>query len=361
LRLRSDVPVGVCLSGGLDSSSIVSSLLTDYHKNDLNTFSAVYNEGQTGDESRFINLYRASLDNMYFIYPTGDSLFKDLDDFITTHAEPIPTTGPYAQYKVMELAKDHVTVTLDGQGADECLGGYHYFFGYYFKDLLLNKQFRKLISEMKYYGNIHRSSYAYKTFLFFLLPKILRTRLRANESTYIKKEYYNTHADNTEIAGDLYNSESLQDALIDHFEFKLEHLLKWEDRNSMKFSLEARVPFLDYRLVEKTLALNSDMVINEGMTKYILREAMKMDLPSQITKRVDKTGFSTPQDEWFRSEAFQKIILEIINSDSFKNRPFWNQTNVVKIYNRHLERKGNYSKDIWKWLHLELWYQKFID
>jgi asparagine synthase (glutamine-hydrolysing) len=141
LRLRSDVPVGVCLSGGLDSSSLVSVLLKDYDKKDLNTFSAVYSKGQYGDESEFINLFRHpgltegnSLQNMFYTTPTAETLYTDLNNFVGAHAEPIPSTSPYAQFKVMELAKGNVVVTLDGQGADEELAGYHYFFGFYFKD-----------------------------------------------------------------------------------------------------------------------------------------------------------------------------------------------------------------------------------
>ncbi len=129
LRLRSDVPVGVCLSGGLDSSSIVSVLLEKFNKHDLETFSAVYKKGQTGDETTFINEYSSKLKNMHYTTPNSDSLYNDLDTFITAHAEPIPSTSPYAQFKVMELAKKNVVVTLDGQGADEELAGYHYFSG----------------------------------------------------------------------------------------------------------------------------------------------------------------------------------------------------------------------------------------
>ncbi len=90
LRLRSDVPVGVCLSGGLDSSSIVSLLLNDYNKKDLNTFSAVYNEGITGDESEYINEFSGLLKNMYYITPVAGSLAADLGSFVKAHGEPVP-------------------------------------------------------------------------------------------------------------------------------------------------------------------------------------------------------------------------------------------------------------------------------
>jgi asparagine synthase (glutamine-hydrolysing) len=136
LRLRSDVPVGVSLSGGIDSSSIASSLIHDFDQSKINSFSAVYGKHEEADESSFIDEYKGQMPNMYYTYPDGDSLFDDLEKFVVAHTEPVASIGPYAQFKVMELAKQHVKVTIDGQGADEQLAGYHYFFGSYFKELL---------------------------------------------------------------------------------------------------------------------------------------------------------------------------------------------------------------------------------
>jgi|WetSurMetagenome_2_1015567.scaffolds.fasta_scaffold42931_2 asparagine synthase (glutamine-hydrolysing) len=360
LRLRSDVPVGVCLSGGLDSSSIVSVLLKDCNKKDLNTFSAVYEKGQIGDESDFINTYSSQLSNMFYTTPSAESLYNDLMMFVKAQGEPIPSTSPYAQFKVMKLAKDNVVVTLDGQGADEALAGYDYFFGFYFKDLLKKLRWIKLFSEMLYYFKIQKSVFGIKTFIYFLLPKNIRTKLRQSEkgylTSYMKK--YNSHS---VIADELYGSFSLQDSRLNHFEYKLEHLLKWEDRNSMHFSLEARVPFLDYRLVEETLATTGDNFIYQGMTKNILRSAMVNTLPEKIRTRIDKIGFQTPQDEWFRTEKFKKFIFDLLNSDSFKERNLIDVKKAKLLYNKHLNKKINISNEIWKWVHLELWFRNFID
>lgn len=361
LRLRSDVPVGVCLSGGLDSSSIVSILLKDYEKKDLNTFSAVYEKGQFGDETEYINEYKPFLKNMFLTSPTGETLQADLSNFVKAHAEPIPSTSPYAQYKVMELAKGKVVVTLDGQGADEELAGYHYFYGFFFKDLCKHGRLGRLTSEMMQYLVKHHSLYGLKTFLYFLLPKKSKTSLRVNEKGYITQEYVEQYQSGNSIVGSIYDSGSLNDALLDHFEYKLEHLLKWEDRNSMWFSLEARVPFLDFRLVEKTLATSSDLIIKNGMTKHLLRESMKGILPERIRMRRDKVGFDTPQDEWFKKPIWRSMVSEILNSRSFAGRGIVNPAKAMKIYSDHIYGKINVPKEIWKWVHLELWYREFID
>lgn len=361
LRLRSDVPVGVCLSGGVDSSSIVSVLLKNFGKNDLNTFSAVYQPGQYGDESKFIHEYDSMLKNMFFITPDALSLENDLNNFVKAHGEPIPSTSPYAQFKVMELAHKHVVVTLDGQGADEQFAGYHYFFGYYFKDLLKHLRLGKLLVEMTQYTLTHKSLYGLKSFVYFMLPKKWRTKVRVNKAGYLRPEFIGAYNKEDSIAGNLYGANSLKDALIDHFEYKLEHLLKWEDRNSMWFSLEARVPFLDYRIVEKALATSGDLKIKNGMTKFLLRESMKGILPETIRMRRDKTGFDTPQDEWFKQPAWQKIVNDILNSESFAGRGIVDVSAAKAMYQRHLRGEISISKEIWKWIHLELWFRQFID
>ncbi len=361
LRLRSDVPLGVCLSGGLDSSSIASIVYEDFGNTGLNTFSAVYNKGEHGDESEYIDEFRGTLRNMFFTHPTVETLYQDIPNFVYIHAEPVPSLGPYAQYKVMQKAKENVTVTLDGQGADEELAGYHYFYGFYYKDLLRSFRMRKLLCEMKGYWHVHRSIYAYKTFLYFLLPKRLRTLARANEYGYISQDFIKCYSKRNNIAGNLYGSSSLNDALLDHFEYKLEHLLKWDDRNSMASSVESRVPFLDYHLVERTLATQSSEKIKDGVTKSILRRAMKGTLPEKIRNRMDKVGFDTPQDEWLRTPVFQEYIEALISSKSFKNRGYFNVQKVHELYQKHVNKEVNISKEIWKWIHLELWFREFID
>jgi asparagine synthase (glutamine-hydrolysing) len=219
----------------------------------------------------------------------------------------------------------------------------------------------RLLSEVTAYRRIHHSSYGLKTLGFFMLPASLKNSARVGEKHYLSGDFIREFSGQNTIVSGLYASPDLKEALFDHFEYKLEHLLKWEDRNSMWFSLESRVPFLDYRLVEKTLSLPSSEIIRKGTTKHILRESMKGVLPEAIRTRPDKIGFLTPEDSWFRELSFRDFILDILSSRSFLEREFLNTGKVRQQYEKHLSGKMNISKEIWKWIHLELWFRMFID
>ena len=354
LRLRSDVPIGLCLSGGLDSSAIASILINKFNNTGISTFSAVY-PNYINDESNYINEYSNVLKNMFYVTPDAQSLFADKENFVKAQGEPLPSTSPYAQYKVMQLASGKVKVTLDGQGADEELAGYHYFFGNYYKELFGRFKYLKLLKELLYYFRNHKSLYGFKTFIFFLLSSERQTQLRVNKYGYLSEHLNNTYSKNNFITSNLYSSTDLNEALYNHFEYKLEHLLKWEDRNSMNFSIEARLPFLDFRLVEYVLGLPSDQKISNGQTKYILREEMKGILPENIRKRQSKVGFDTPEDEWFREPYFKEYISDIISSSEFKNLNYFNIEQVRSLYKKHLNNEINASKEIWKLINMYIW------
>ena len=355
LHLRSDVPVGVCLSGGLDSSSITSVLTKILQKDDLQTFSAVYGDGEIGDETEYIDLHKKTVSKMHKAIPTFQTLYRDLKAFIDCQGEPVPSTGPYAQFKVMELARGNVTVLLDGQGGDELLAGYHYFFGNYFRELLSYWQFFKFIEESYRYYEKHHSLFAFQSLMFYLLPNSIKSRVKLTGRNYLNRDFYKKEKNKTKLPETLFNARSLKEALLFHFEYKLEHLLKWEDRNSMWFSLESRVPFLDHRLVEGTLGLPPEEIICHGMTKYILRKAMMGIIPERIRLRQDKLGFMTPEQEWFRRPVFKNFISDLINSESFRQRPYFDHEKCMELFNLHVEGKINISRDIWKWVNLELW------
>ena len=163
------------------------------------------------------------------------------------------------------------------------------------------------------------------------------------------------------VPKNLYDIDSLNNSLLSHYEYKLEHLLKWEDKNSMFFSLESRVPFLDYRLVHKTLSLPSSNMIEKGITKKILRDSMYGIVPEKIRMRKDKIGFESPEASWFREKSFNKFISDIINSESFKSRDIINSKSAKSLYDNHLNNKIDVSNEIWKMINLELWFRQFID
>ncbi|MFN5417026.1 MAG: asparagine synthase (glutamine-hydrolyzing) [Flavobacteriia bacterium] len=361
IHLRSDVSIGVSFSGGIDSTAIAGLILEQHNVVKLETFSAVYEQYFVSDEKKFIDIFENNKLEKNFIYPNFKGFLEEMDEFISCQSEPTPTTSPYSQFKVMQQASKKVQVMLDGQGADEQLAGYHYFFGFYFKDLFKKMKWFKLLKEIFYYIKLHNSFFALKTFFFFLLPTRMRSNLKISEIKHLNLEFLKDNKKDLSISENLYGSSSLKDALVNHFEYKLEHLLKWEDRNSMHFSIEARVPFLDHRLVEKTLASQMDLIIRNGESKHILREALKGIIPEEIRIRRDKIGYVTPEDDWFRTEELRSFILDLFQSEKFKSRAIFDVDKVLEMYKKHYNNEKNSSREIWKCINLELWYRKYID
>ena len=361
LRLRADVPIGVTLSGGIDSSSIASSLINDFNINDFNTFSVVYGKDDANDESEYIDEFKGIVKNMHYTSPTAEDFFNEFEDLIIAHSEPMPDTSPFVQHKVMQLASNYVKVTLDGQGADEQLAGYHNFFGSYYLELLKQLRLGRFITENLEYLKKHKKFEALKYLIYYILPIKLQAKASRKIFSSIKKSFFDKYKHSSNINELLYKPKNLKDSLLQHFEYKLEHLLKYEDLNSMHFSIESRVPYLDYRLVEATLSTPSNQKIKNGETKHLLREALKDILPEKIANRKDKKGFTNPRGKWFRSEKFRLFIFDLINSDSFKNRGYFDSDIANAQYKKHLEGRIDISKEIWKWINLEIWFRKFID
>ena len=361
LRLRADVPIGVCLSGGLDSSSIISSLVKDFNISDINSFSAVYGNDEPTDEGKFIDEFSLIVKNMHKTYLSEATFYSSYEDFIDTIQEPTTDIGPYIQYEVMKLAKNFVKVTLDGQGADEQLAGYHHFFGSYFVELFKKFRFIKLLSENIYYLINHKSTTGLIYFIKYLMPGIWQKLSKPKPQLSINYDFLNQLKSGTNTNNAFYKPLSLKDSLVHQFEYGLEQLLRWEDLNGMRFSIESRVPFLDYNLVEATLSLPLSSIIDKGKTKLILREGMKDILPPNIYSRQDKKGFSSPRDKWFRSENFKELVKDTISSSRFINRGYFNSHNAMVWYTKHLKCEIDISPEIWKWLNLEIWFRKNID
>jgi asparagine synthase (glutamine-hydrolysing) len=358
LRLRSDVPLGVCLSGGLDSSAVTSTILKDHGKNDLFAFSAVYGEGKHGDESKFIREY-SSLPNLKYIHPSEQTFVEDISSFMDCHFEPVHTMSIYSQFKVLKEASKFVTVAMDGQGADEQLGGYHYFFSSYFLELVKQFRFLKFMKEASSYYKHHHSLFALKYMMFYASPAFIKDYAGAKMSGSISKDFYQSAHKNSNLGKLLFDPRSLNQSLLQHFEYKLEHNLKWNDLNSMYFSVELREPFLDYRLVERTLASPPDQKIRNGYTKWILRESMKGILPESIRLRQDKIGFDNPSDEWLRTPKFKELVFDALNSKALKDSGYLDVNECKKRYEKHLRNEITISKEIWKWVHLAHFLTKF--
>jgi len=361
LRLRSDVPVGVSLSGGLDSSSILTLAAKHQDYEARQTFSAVYGRGETGDESEHIREFEALVGKMHYARPTGESLLQDFETFVRAQGEPVPSPGPYAQFKVMEAAHGRVVVLLDGQGADEQLAGYHYLFGYLLRDLVRGGRWLRAVDEMRRYLRVHKSWFALQSLGFLLMPSRVQTEFRASRRGCMTEGFVDQYRARSEVSRLLYKSGSLSDALQDHFEHKLEHLLKWQDRSSMWFSLESRVPFLDHRLVERTLALPPELLMHRGETKKILRAAMRGILPERVRTRQDKVGFDTPAAEWFRSPAWDRALDETVKSRRFQSREVMDMKRVNALRETWKQQGACDPQEIWKWISLETWFRLFID
>ncbi len=359
-RLISEAPVGTCLSGGIDSSSVVlisNMLLKEKDKEAMSlgrkqkTFSAVF-PGSINDEEKYINevLRKAKDIKSIKIYPKPEEFFSEIEDFIKTQEEPTISTGPYAQYKVMQEASKYVKVLLDGQGADEEMAGYLPYYFVYINQLFKQKQYLTLIKE------VVLSLDVFWPFFINKFKLIFKIKNKLNPVSFLNEEYIKKYKDEKFSP----NNNNLKKRLIeDIFENSLQSLLRYEDRNSMRFSIEGRVPFLDFNLLKYIFSLSDKAIINNGWNKYILRKATENILPKTITKRRNKIGFTTPEDEWFL--RMKNRIYTIFASKSFASRKYFNQNKVLNAFQKYIEGKNDDTMVFWRMLNLELWLRIFFD
>jgi asparagine synthase (glutamine-hydrolysing) len=361
LRTISDVPVGSCLSGGIDSSAIVS-ILDGKLPSQFNTYSYLAT-GSPLDESKYIEeVGKNTNTRQCFTKLNEDDFLEEIDDFVVSIEEPVSGLSPYAQYRVMKLAgQDGAKVLLDGQGGDELYAGYEYYFSYYFYELLSTYKFLQLIKEMYLYLRNFRKTYAVLMFCFLLLPGCLKRITWKNIlCRWLDHNYFNLGQKHSSY-DPRWQRMKLQDALTYTFFYSaIPHLLKWEDKNSMRWSVESRVPFFDQDLVTASLYLSPSQKINNGRTKVIFKDALDDCLLKIIKERKDKVGFGTVVDDFIRREKVQTFFSKIINSESFKNRPYWNWKVVNRDFKRHLNGSKNIGDTIWKWVNIELWLRQFF-
>lgn len=358
-RLISDVPVGTGLSGGIDSTSIAC-LINETKRTEIKTFSAVYSVFSK-DELKYIDMVGNETGMKNFkVNPTANTLKRDLFAFTSALGEPVSSPSPYAQYCVQKLAKENaVTVLLDGQGSDELFAGYHYFFGFYFRGLLRKLKIGTVLKELVYLAKGGHSRIGILSLLFLLTPLSIRNYYFIMKSN-ISRELLKDENVTTTFFEEYYTCKSLAKALEFHMNYKLEHLLKWEDRNSMAHSREARVPFLDHRIMGFVAGLPEEFIIREGKTKAILRDAMKGTVPEDILDRRDKIGFATPEDEWLRSEEFKELLNDWLLQATPKCVPYIDLHKTRKYIKEHIDNQKNYGRVLWKTIFLEAWLRNFF-
>lgn len=318
LRLRSDVPVGSCLSGGMDSSSIVCTVNKLLRPSGSASFQQVFSscfENKKYDEREFIEQVVSHTNiRPNYVFPSDDDLFNVLDRIVWHQDEPFNSTSIFAQWCVFREARQKgVPVMLDGQGGDEQLGSYPQYFTYHVLDLLYRLKIISAIQESRALKGLHDLHYSVllKTLMRWFAPKLLYDAIREFSPTgkfkWLNKGFLNfTKYNKSETVDLLWNinrpKNAFELAKLMIGELTIPMLLHWEDRNSMANSVETRVPFLDYRLMEFALSIPEEFKTYKGLTKRVLRSAVSDIVPAKILSRMDKMGFVTPEEAWMKKK-----------------------------------------------------------
>jgi len=359
--LRSDVPTGSCLSGGVDSASIVG-IASTLSENHLKTFSILYPEDKDCDESPYVRLMEESFPiHSHPIYCPEDHFLETLDHITYHQDEPTNAYGLYSQWFVMKTARDAgVKVLLDGQGGDEVLGGYHFFYKSYFQNLL-NQALHEDTETS--WNRFHQQR------------KAVAEEKKIPVSEWLRNDFAPRPSDDAFLSNDMLEKIPLKDhggyprkfesLLHDHLyqsmtKTNLPALLHFEDRNSMAFSIEARTPFLDVRLVETAFAISEDWKILGTETKRILRHAMRDILPEPIINRSDKMGYNTPMGRWFRN-GWKDTVEEILSPERISRLGLLNPEKTTSMWHEHLSGFKDHTWQIWHWITLDRWFEIFIE
>jgi asparagine synthase (glutamine-hydrolysing) len=366
LRMRSDVEVGSCLSGGLDSSSIVClnrrALGADvpYH-----TFTGRF-PGTPADEWRYAHqVIEATRVESHETEPTPDGLARELASFAWHNELPVGSSSQYAQWCVFRLAKQHgVTVLLDGQGADELLGGYEQYFRNYLRSLVQAGDAVKALAEeplirKRYPAALDDAAGVWKARLPFGLRRALARALgKGSDFRFgLTPDGLAMMADTPVGTGALALPEAL---LEDSFRAHLPTLLRYGDRNSMAHSREVRLPFCDHRLAEFAFAQPVEYLMGGAETKRLLRHAMKDVLPEEVRTRWNKQGFLPPQDAWLGG-VLGKLAQETFESVAFRQRGYWDAGWWRHLLRRCQGGEGHLAWTLWKPVMAEAWQRHFVD
>jgi asparagine synthase (glutamine-hydrolysing) len=325
LRLQADVPVGSCLSGGLDSSSIVCLMAQILQgKGSQQTFTAC-SDVDRFDERHWAEAVVAHTGaRPHYLYPKLENLWEILPRLTWHQDEPFGSTSIYAQWSVFQTAyQARITVMLDGQGADEQFCGYHTYFDTLLREYFQQGRLWKAWQEANFVQQIHGTpkSRQFQAAIGFLLPQSLQDygRQLLGKATS-KPKWLNLTEEIADYRHPYKRDNNHLDTItaFSHQQLctsSLPMLLHWEDRNSMAHHIEARVPFIDYRLIELVYNLPTAYKIGNGETKRVLRSAMRGTLPESVRQRRDKLGFVTPEEVWVREEQpeqFHQFVARAI-------------------------------------------------
>ncbi|MFN2448956.1 MAG: asparagine synthase (glutamine-hydrolyzing) [Candidatus Baltobacteraceae bacterium] len=367
LHLRSDVPVGTALSGGIDSSAIVCAIRAVRPNADIHAFSYVAKDTPF-DEERWIDMAASAAGaQVHKVYSDAAELRSELQTLSTVQGEPFGSTSIYAQYRVFKsAAASGIKVMLDGQGADEMLGGYRQYLAARLASLLRRAgvaQARSFFSQASELPGVSKS-YLLQKAAEHLLPQAVQQPLRKLVGRETMPAWMNAQwfRDAGVSPGPLQmqrGGQILKNSLLcDLQETSLPALLRYEDRNSMAFSIESRVPFLTTEIVDFVLALPEPYLIaGDGTTKAVFREAMRGLVPERILDRRDKIGFSTPERDWLGTlDAWVRPMLasptaQVPPLNGSQVRTLWDETLGGGLH--------RFDFHLWRAFNLIYWSQQF--
>jgi asparagine synthase (glutamine-hydrolysing) len=363
LHLRSDVPIGTAVSGGVDSSAIVMAARQLEPDQELNCFSYITDDPVLSEE-KWVDIVGTAADAVvHKTRPTPDELVSDLDNLIQMQDEPFGSTSIYAQYRVMRLARENgIKVMLDGQGGDEILAGYTPYLASRLASLL--KQGR--IAQAGHFWNRTRKlpgstgkDLLYRTGDVFL-PQSLKSLARQIVGKYHLPSWVDTSWFKTRGVDAVFIKHSKGRKLLrTHLyqtllETNLPFLLRYEDRNSMAHSVESRVPFLTPEFVQFFFTLPENYLISaDGDTKSVFREAMKGIVPDEVLARKDKIAFATPEQSWLL--YLNPWIQTVLDSEAARNIPFLNIDSMRETWQGVVQRSRTFSFTAWRWLNCIRW------
>ncbi len=355
IHMRADVEVGGCVSGGIDSSSIASAVSVLFPETKFKTFTIYYEGKDSVDERPWVNEVLKQYPNLLnYTYSPNDREIEQHLSNINYHADvPIAGSSPISQYFVMKLAGEHkIKVLLDGQGSDEYLAGYMHSFYRLIGGLLNRMQFGTAIREFNSHSRTQNFSLGKRIDAF---SKSVLSSVQTENSlynlefkNYLPYVYEGQHSkvNLSNVTGSRLNQ------FLYHLTFNtsLPSLLHYEDRNSMAFSIESRVPFLDHRLVEFVFSLDDADKFRLGQTKYMLRQSLTGLVPDSILKRKDKKGFVTPGEiKWLRGPL--KFLLNI----DFSRIDFLSSSKVKDVIDGFNNGDNKNANLVWRIAMLNYW------